>query len=414
MSAPVLLPLLSNESAELETSAGDPSVSDEFLLALSEQLDTDAQKDRPAPRPEPNLDERPETADFEEPTNDAPHSLLPLTSGTTELRLPVRDAPGRVPERQVPEASRNPVHEATYPVRSQPLALPAPEASSGHNTRAIDHRPTAQTAEPREPRTAHNPSDVASAHTERTAPLPAAVPEARASRFEGREPAMAPAARATARSTRPDRDVRRSEAHIETPGSTKHAESETAPPYLRDAEPTPTAPVPRAVPVEAHPTPPLPTPSSTALTSPRAEAPTPTPVAPEALPVQVEWLAERGGGRARIALHPAHLGHVEVEVRTRGGDVEVVISIEESVAHAPLAGQRQQLSDALAARDLQLTQFDVSDENSHSGRRSGSDLSERNPQASPQSHRRRHEPTPHPPDDHPVVSRTSTGIDVLI
>ena len=104
----------------------------------------------------------------------------------------------------------------------------------------------------------------------------------------------------------------------------------------------------------------------------------PVPSAPvEDVAVRVEWLAQRGGGVARLELDPPQLGRIEMIVRLRGSDVEVVIAASEPLAQAAVQSQRAQLAENLAARDLRLSQFDVS----HSGGEdaSGSESSEGRP-----------------------------------
>ncbi|MFQ5418361.1 MAG: flagellar hook-length control protein FliK [Myxococcota bacterium] len=81
----------------------------------------------------------------------------------------------------------------------------------------------------------------------------------------------------------------------------------------------------------------------------------------EEVPVRVEWLAHRGGGTARLELDPPQLGRVELTVRMRGAEVEVVITTSEPLAHAAVQSQRAQLAENLAARDLRLSQFEVND-----------------------------------------------------
>ncbi|MDJ0847899.1 MAG: flagellar hook-length control protein FliK [Myxococcota bacterium] len=105
--------------------------------------------------------------------------------------------------------------------------------------------------------------------------------------------------------------------------------------------------------------PPTPASSETAATAPSALASAPRPTPADALPVHVEWLAERGGGSARIDLHPPHLGRVEISVRVRGTDVEVAIAAPESAAQVVVNGQRDTLAEALGARELRLTHFEV-------------------------------------------------------
>lgn len=81
----------------------------------------------------------------------------------------------------------------------------------------------------------------------------------------------------------------------------------------------------------------------------------------EEVPLRAQWLVERGGGSARIELDPPNLGRVDLAVRLRGADVEVIITAHEPLAQAAVQAQREQLAEGLAARDLQLTQFEVGD-----------------------------------------------------
>ncbi|MDH3685676.1 MAG: flagellar hook-length control protein FliK [Myxococcales bacterium] len=79
----------------------------------------------------------------------------------------------------------------------------------------------------------------------------------------------------------------------------------------------------------------------------------------EALPVHAEWLAARGGGSARLRLHPPELGEVELTVRVRGNDVQVSIHAEREAAGRAVLDGRELLVEALAARDLRVDQFAV-------------------------------------------------------
>ena len=101
--------------------------------------------------------------------------------------------------------------------------------------------------------------------------------------------------------------------------------------------------------------------SSDVASAPSAAAPStaPRPTPADALPVHVEWLAERGGGSARLELHPPHLGRVEIAVRVRGTDVEVAIAAAEPSAQVVVNGQRDTLAEALGSRDLRLSHFEV-------------------------------------------------------
>lgn len=111
--------------------------------------------------------------------------------------------------------------------------------------------------------------------------------------------------------------------------------------------------------------------------------PTEAPVVPpsgapaEALPVHVEWLTARGGGSARLQLHPANLGEVEVNVNVRGNAVDVVIRALEPAAQAAVAQTRELLVDGLANQDLRMEQFEVRGANDEPGARSSGQERER-------------------------------------
>lgn len=77
------------------------------------------------------------------------------------------------------------------------------------------------------------------------------------------------------------------------------------------------------------------------------------------VPARVEWLAARGGGSARVVLHPAELGEVEISVRVRGESVEVVIRADEPVARTALLAAREQLDLALASRELRVESLEI-------------------------------------------------------
>jgi len=62
---------------------------------------------------------------------------------------------------------------------------------------------------------------------------------------------------------------------------------------------------------------------------------------------------------ARVQLDPPHLGRVDMTVRLRGSEVQVLIAASEPAAQAAVHAQRGHLADNLAARDLRLSQFDV-------------------------------------------------------
>jgi hypothetical protein len=77
------------------------------------------------------------------------------------------------------------------------------------------------------------------------------------------------------------------------------------------------------------------------------------------LPIHVEWLAARGGGSARIQLHPPELGGVELSVQVRGNAVHVVIRADEAAAARAALDGRELLADALAGRELRVESFEV-------------------------------------------------------
>ncbi|MAE96040.1 MAG: hypothetical protein CL910_15390 [Deltaproteobacteria bacterium] len=78
----------------------------------------------------------------------------------------------------------------------------------------------------------------------------------------------------------------------------------------------------------------------------------------EALPVQVEWLAARGGGNARFQLHPPNLGEVNLSVTVRGSAVDIVIQVQDQAAQL-VAQTRDLLAQGLGTRDLHIDQFEV-------------------------------------------------------
>jgi hypothetical protein len=79
----------------------------------------------------------------------------------------------------------------------------------------------------------------------------------------------------------------------------------------------------------------------------------------EALPVHAEWLAARGGGTARLRLHPPELGEVELSVRVRGSTVQVSIQTENAEAGRAALDGRELLLEALASRELRVEQLVV-------------------------------------------------------
>lgn len=87
-------------------------------------------------------------------------------------------------------------------------------------------------------------------------------------------------------------------------------------------------------------------------------APTP-PTASDAISVQTEWLATRGGGTARLLLSPPELGQIAIRVTLRGDAVEVVMVAQEALAKGIAEEQSERLSQAFANRDLRMEHFEV-------------------------------------------------------
>lgn len=98
-------------------------------------------------------------------------------------------------------------------------------------------------------------------------------------------------------------------------------------------------------------------PSAPLNAEPTAETTLPQPV--QAIPRNVELLASRGGGTARLRLHPAELGEVDITVSIRGDVVNVIIHADEPAARAAVMAHREQLAESLGTRDLRLQGFDV-------------------------------------------------------
>jgi flagellar hook-length control protein FliK len=81
--------------------------------------------------------------------------------------------------------------------------------------------------------------------------------------------------------------------------------------------------------------------------------------APDAIAVQADWLATRGGGTARLVLNPPELGEIAIRVTVRQQAVEVVMVAQTALAHSMAEDQGDRLSQAFASRDLRLEQFEV-------------------------------------------------------
>jgi hypothetical protein len=77
------------------------------------------------------------------------------------------------------------------------------------------------------------------------------------------------------------------------------------------------------------------------------------------VPERVAWLAARGGGSARVVLHPAELGEIEISVRVRGSRVAVAIRTEEAATRTASLELRDSLGESFAARELRVESLEI-------------------------------------------------------
>ena len=99
-------------------------------------------------------------------------------------------------------------------------------------------------------------------------------------------------------------------------------------------------------------------PQASPQTSPQTERAQPGPAA-DAITIQTDWLATRGGGSARLVLSPPELGEIVIRVSVRQQSVEVVMIAQTALAHSMAQDQSDRLAQAFAHRDLRLDQFEV-------------------------------------------------------
>ena len=92
--------------------------------------------------------------------------------------------------------------------------------------------------------------------------------------------------------------------------------------------------------------------------APQTERAQPGPAA-DAITIQTDWLATRGGGSARLVLSPPELGEIVIRVSVRQQSVEVVMVAQTALAHSMAQDQSDRLAQAFAHRDLRLDQFEV-------------------------------------------------------
>lgn len=129
----------------------------------------------------------------------------------------------------------------------------------------------------------------------------------------------------------------------------------------------------------------LPSANVGATAQPGAEAPpagaSPPPPAADALAVQTEWLATRGGGSARLVLHPPELGEIAIRVSVRDGSVDVVMIAHEAAAKAIAEEQSDRLAQAFSTRDLRMGSFEVRQAESRAATEGSPDARLGNPDA---------------------------------
>lgn len=114
--------------------------------------------------------------------------------------------------------------------------------------------------------------------------------------------------------------------------------------------------------------------------APPAGAAPPAPAA-DALAVQTEWLATRGGGSARLVLHPPELGEIAIRVRVRDGSVDVVMIAHEAAAKAIAEEQSDRLAQAFSTRDLRMGSFEVRQAETRAAAEAGPEAQLGNPDA---------------------------------
>ncbi len=123
---------------------------------------------------------------------------------------------------------------------------------------------------------------------------------------------------------------------------------------------------------------------------------------------RIAWLAEQGGGSARLHLDPPALGELEIVVRVRGRRVDVHLRAEEAGAQQAVLESRDRLVEALAIKDFRVDEFSVgvgSRERSESG--SGEPTRER--MAPPPEHSRAQTPAPAPNTARATAPRQATA-----
>jgi hypothetical protein len=303
---------------------------------------------QPAPSTPPA--ERPDDA-----TRSPDLLAAPLVGGASALPLPFAPPSALPPSPAQPDSQS--AREAT-PAASPLGALPSFSEPNNPDPDPGAREPTSPALATRAPAA----GDAVKAATP-APPAPASV----APPQEAVSPALLPAAPRTPQMMQADGAERTIAPSVRAPDVAELAVRAPAPPNLTAAalpDPLP-ARAPREgrasdgasplLPISASPTAPL------AADPAPLEAPARAPTEESARPVLANavWLADQGGGRARLALSPPELGHVEIEVRVRGRRVEVHVRTEQTAAQQVVSEARDRLADALATRDLRMEEFSV-------------------------------------------------------
>ena len=74
---------------------------------------------------------------------------------------------------------------------------------------------------------------------------------------------------------------------------------------------------------------------------------------------KVESMVHHGGGKMTVSLNPPALGHVEIQVTTRGRNVEIQMRSENNLAKSTLESQLGQLRHSMQVQDLNLSKLEV-------------------------------------------------------
>ncbi len=288
---------------------------------------------------------------------------LAVAPPVSDAALATTSATAGLPVVPAPAAAPAPPTAPALPAAAAPAQLlPSPQPLAG------EVRDDSAAALGREPATASEVAKAASeqANSASTRPTPSERTPSESAPAEVEAIGAQPAASAATIESKPELASER-EARSETQSHARASQGSS-----RDLGRASVALLPRRVPelgVE-------PLPRETTATSeaaPRVEsAPAPAAfaterpapqqsVAPNSGPIleRIAWLAEQGGGSARLHLDPPELGELEIVVRVRGRRVDVHLRAEEAGAQQAVLESRERLVEALAAKDFRVDEFSV-------------------------------------------------------